>query len=68
MAESFYQGLMRCYAASGKPAEALGVYRRLRQTLSVVLGVAPSAASESLHRQLLQQPAEQALHSSSLLR
>lgn len=51
--ESFYQGLMRCYRDSGKPAEAIGVYRRLRQTLSAVLGIQPSTASESLHRDLL---------------
>jgi len=62
VAEGFYQGLMRCYAASGRPAEAVGVYRRLRQTLSVVLGVPPSVASESLHRELLQNPAAHALH------
>ena len=62
MMEAFYQGLMRCYAARGRPAEAVGVYRRLRQTLSVVLGVPPSVASESLHRELLQNPAAHALH------
>jgi LuxR family maltose regulon positive regulatory protein len=51
--ESFYQGLMRCYRDSGKPAEAIGVYRRLRQTLSLVLNIQPNAASEALRRDLL---------------
>jgi pentatricopeptide repeat protein len=52
LAESFYQGLMRCYARQGRHAEALGAYRRLRQMLSVVLGIQPSAPTESLAREL----------------
>jgi DNA-binding SARP family transcriptional activator len=52
LAESFYQGLMRCYAGQGRPAEALGAYRRLRQMLSVVLGIQPSAPTQSLAREL----------------
>lgn len=44
--EGFYLGLMRCYRALGRPAEGIAVFRRLRQTLSVVLGVAPSSESE----------------------
>jgi pentatricopeptide repeat protein len=52
LAESFYQGLMRCHAAQGRIAEGIAVFRRLRQTLSVVLGVAPSTASEALVRRL----------------
>ncbi|MFO1319356.1 MAG: BTAD domain-containing putative transcriptional regulator [Burkholderiales bacterium] len=51
--EAFHQGLMRCYRALGRPTEAIGAFRRLRQTLSVVLGVAPSAASECLYREVL---------------
>jgi LuxR family transcriptional regulator, maltose regulon positive regulatory protein len=50
--EGFYQGLMRCYAGQGNRAEALSVYRRLRQQLSVLLGVPPSASSEALAREL----------------
>lgn len=46
--EEFYLGLMRCYRGMHRPAEGLAVYRRLRQTLSVVLGVAPSPASEAI--------------------
>ncbi|MBK8019747.1 MAG: hypothetical protein IPK20_25695 [Betaproteobacteria bacterium] len=50
--EAFYQGAMRCLLAQGRLAEGLNVFRRLRQTLSVVLGVEPSASSESLSRAL----------------
>jgi DNA-binding SARP family transcriptional activator len=44
---------MRCYSALGRPTEAVSAYRRLRQTLSVVLGVAPSAESQRLHHEIL---------------
>jgi DNA-binding SARP family transcriptional activator len=53
LAEPLYQGLMRCYAALNRHAEAWSAYRRLRQTLSVTLGIAPSPDSESLARTLL---------------
>ena len=52
LAEQFYQGLMRCYAAFGRHAEGMAVFRRLRQTLSVVLSIAPSEASQSLAKAL----------------
>jgi LuxR family transcriptional regulator, maltose regulon positive regulatory protein len=55
LAEELYQGLMRCHAAQGRVAEGVAVFRRLRQTLSVVLGVAPSPASEALARRLRDQ-------------
>ena len=48
LAEEFYQGMMRCHAATGRSAEGIAVYRRLRQTLSVVLGVKPSTRTEQL--------------------
>ena len=48
LSEEFYQGVMRCHAATGRPAEGLAVYRRLRQTLSLVLGLKPSTRSEQL--------------------
>jgi DNA-binding SARP family transcriptional activator len=48
--EAFHQGLMRCYQCLGRHTEAISVYRRLRQTLSVVLSVAPSADSQALYR------------------
>jgi LuxR family maltose regulon positive regulatory protein len=52
LGENCYQGLMRCYRHLNRCAEGLAVYRRLRQTLSVILGVMPSPASEML-RELL---------------
>lgn len=53
LAEEFYQGQIRCYLSMDRRAEGLAAYRRLRQTLSVTLGIAPSAPSEALHRSLL---------------
>jgi DNA-binding SARP family transcriptional activator len=52
LVEEFYLGLMRCYRALQRPAEGIAVFRRLRQTLSVVLGVAPSPGAENLLRAL----------------
>lgn len=54
LAESFYQGLIRCLIHLGQRAEALSVYRRLRQTLSVTLGTSPSPQTEALYRELLE--------------
>ncbi|HZT55648.1 MAG TPA: bacterial transcriptional activator domain-containing protein, partial [Burkholderiaceae bacterium] len=50
--EAFYQGAMRCCLALRRPAEGLAAYQRLRRMLSIVLRVAPSAHSESLHERL----------------
>jgi ATP/maltotriose-dependent transcriptional regulator MalT/DNA-binding SARP family transcriptional activator len=50
--EPFYQGLMRCYEKLDRRTEAIGAYRRLRQTLSVTLGLHPSASSEKLYQSL----------------
>jgi LuxR family transcriptional regulator, maltose regulon positive regulatory protein len=52
LAEEFYQGLMRCYHQSGRDAEAAAVFGRLRQRLSVTLGLAPSPASAALFGQI----------------
>lgn len=57
LAEEFYQGMMRCHAATGRSAEGIAVYRRLRQTLSVVLGMKPSARTEQLVQLLRDQSA-----------
>jgi pentatricopeptide repeat protein len=54
LAEEFYQGLMRCLAAEGRHAEAIAVYRQLRQILSVVLGSMPSAATQAMNRKMLE--------------
>ena len=56
--EAFHQGLIRCHLQAGRRAEALGAYRRLRQTLSVVLGIAPSESSEALYRTLYESEPE----------
>jgi DNA-binding SARP family transcriptional activator len=54
LAETFHQGLMRCYRALGRNAEGMAAYRRLRQTLSVTLGIAPSEQSQALAKSLKQ--------------
>lgn len=56
LAELFYQRLMQCYRVLDRPAEALSTFRRLRQTLSVTLGIKPSDESEVLYRQLVTPP------------
>lgn len=53
--ESFYQGLMRCYQRLGRRSEGIAAYQRLKQILSITLGLAPSAASERLYQALRQQ-------------
>jgi LuxR family transcriptional regulator, maltose regulon positive regulatory protein len=52
LVEPFYQGLMRCYDKLNRSAEAASTYRRLRETLSIVLGVPPSSASQRLFETL----------------
>ena len=56
--ESFHQGLMRCYERLGKRTEAFSVYRRLKHTLSVVLGVPPSDVAQRLFQDMLQRQSE----------
>jgi len=53
LVESFYQGLMRCYGHLDQGAEVAGIYRRLKKTFSVVLGLGPSASTEKLYRELI---------------
>lgn len=50
--ESFYQGLMRCYERLDRHTEGIAAYRRLKQTLSVTLGLPPSASTEKLYQSL----------------
>jgi len=52
LAEQLHQNLMLCHLRLGQRSEALSVYRRCRFILSVVLGIAPSAATEALYQQL----------------
>ncbi len=51
--ESGWRILMRALAAEGNPADALQAYERLRTTLREELGVAPSAPTQDLYRELL---------------
>lgn len=52
LVETFYQGLLRCYARLDRRVEGIGVYMRLRKLLSATLGIRPSAATERLHEAL----------------
>ena len=52
LAEEFHQGLMRCYAQLDRNSEALAVYVRLKQLLSLALGVQPSTSTQELYRSL----------------
>lgn len=53
LAEIFYQRLMVCYQQLGRFGEALAVYRRCRATLSLVLSIAPSPATEAIRKRLI---------------
>jgi DNA-binding SARP family transcriptional activator len=48
LAESFCQGLMRCYRQLGRSEDAIGVYERFRTSLLATSGRRPSAATEAL--------------------
>jgi class 3 adenylate cyclase/DNA-binding SARP family transcriptional activator len=52
LAEGLYRRLMICYRERREVAEALQVYRRCRDMLSIVLGAAPSAETESVRATL----------------
>ncbi len=52
LAEELYQGLMRCRLGQARHAEAMAVHRRLRRTLSVTLGLQPSAQTERLFKSI----------------
>ena len=43
---------MRCYDRLGRRSEAIAAYQRLRQILSITLGLQPSGASERLYQSL----------------
>jgi ATP/maltotriose-dependent transcriptional regulator MalT/DNA-binding SARP family transcriptional activator len=53
LAEIFYQQLMICYRQVGRSNEALSVYKRCRRTLSLILGVEPMPATETIRRSLM---------------
>jgi DNA-binding SARP family transcriptional activator len=50
--EDLARALMRAHARHGRRSEGLVVYRRLREMLSIVLGVAPSPETERLKEQI----------------
>lgn len=52
LAEEFYRGLMICRKQSGRIAEALSIYRRCRDILSITLGVQPCAETQGVYRSL----------------
>lgn len=53
LAESFYRRQMVCLLAQERRAEALELFRRCRQVLSITLALAPSPETEAVYRQLL---------------
>lgn len=53
LAESFYRRLMLCYRELGETAEALRVYRRCRDLLSIVFSIKPSAETEAIRATFL---------------
>jgi len=50
--EDFYSGLMVCHRELGKHAEALKVFRRCRELLSIVLSVQPGAETQAVYQSL----------------
>ncbi len=52
LAEPFYRGLMRSFAAGGEHAEAVNTFRRCRELLSIVLGLKPSPETDRLYRDI----------------
>lgn len=56
LAEPLYRRLMLCYRELGETAEALRVFRRCRDLLSVVLSASPSAETRAVHATLACRP------------
>ena len=54
LSEPIYRRLIACLRERGDTAEAMNVYRRCRELLSVVLGVQPSAETQALVETLRQ--------------
>lgn len=53
LAEPLYRQLMHCLREEGEMAEALKVYRRCKEMLSIVLGIEPSKETQALAATLL---------------
>ena len=58
--ESGYRRLMEAHIAAGNRAEALQTYERCRRLLAEELGAYPSPEIESVYRQLLERPSDEA--------
>ncbi|HEY4371943.1 MAG TPA: BTAD domain-containing putative transcriptional regulator [Burkholderiales bacterium] len=54
LAEEFYQRLMVCHRERGSLTDAIRVYRRCRDNLSIILGIAPSPQTTALYQSLHQ--------------
>ena len=54
LSEPIYRRLIACLRERGDAAEAMNVYRRCRELLSIVLGVQPSAETQALVQTLRQ--------------
>ncbi|MFJ1702619.1 AfsR/SARP family transcriptional regulator [Kitasatospora sp. NPDC088346] len=54
--EGFHRQLMLALHRSGRQAEALGVFQRLRRRLVAELGVEPGADARAAHREILAPP------------
>lgn len=52
LAEEVHRRLIRCHLQRGARAEAYAAYRRCRDSLSIILGIQPSAETEALVREL----------------
>ena len=55
--EDLARSLMRAHLRCGQPSEAIAVYRRLRDMLSLLMGLAPSSETEHIRKQALLQDA-----------
>ena len=49
LVEVFYQRLMSCYLGMHRSSEGMLIYRRCRQTLSIMLGLQPEPETEALY-------------------
>ena len=52
LSEEFYQRLMACYRDAGKVADALAVYFRCKNTLSLRFGIQPSPKTQQLYKSI----------------
>jgi len=53
--EEYYIRLMKCYALKNRYAEAIATYQQFTRLLDALIGIAPSADSTNLYRNILRQ-------------